>query len=61
MKNKDKNTEISQCVQPAVISCVYIVQNKYNLIIYGCFKTRQKAQKYTNKNNDFEIIKCYVE
>jgi len=42
-------------------SFVYVIQNKHSLLIYGCFKTRERAEKYINGNIDYSIIKCLVE
>jgi len=62
-----KEVENSQTSQtqalniPVVISSVYVIQHKYNLLIHGCFISKKKAEKYTNGNEDYAIIRLAVE
>ncbi len=46
---------------PIVISSVYVIQHKYNLLIHGCFISKKKAEKYINGNDDYAIIRLAVE
>ena len=39
---------------------VYIVQDKRNLVIYGCFDTEQKAEKYSNNSVNAIVRKLEV-
>lgn len=39
---------------------VYIVQNTKSMMLYGCFNSKIKANKYINGNKDFFIIKSNV-
>ena len=47
--------------RPVVISSVYVIQHKYNLLINGCFISKKKAEKYINGNDDYAIIRLAVE
>lgn len=43
-----------------VSGSVFVIQNKYTMIIHGCFKTKKKAEGYINGNINYEVIKLSV-
>ena len=55
------NTEYEALTKTNVSGFVFIIKHKYTLLIHGCFKTKEKAEKYTNGNIDYAIIKCKIE
>ena len=60
-EGKETPDELSNCNKPVVISSVYVIQHKYNLLIHGCFISKKKAEKYINGNDDYAIIRLAVE
>lgn len=40
---------------------VFIIQDKNKMLIYGCFKTRKKAETYTGNSGNIQIVEIIPE